>query len=246
MTSNEKVFGLLGKHLQHSFSKQYFDALFEKHAWPYRFDLFEVPSSEAVKEFFKEHTYLNGLAVTFPYKKMVMEMMDELDQSAEQTGAVNCIHFGEKRKGYNTDVIGLEAALKPIIPTDITNALILGNGGAAQAAKYVMRKLQIPFTVVTRQSTKDSITYQDLSKEIIQSHQLIIHCTPVGTYPNVDTMVELPVQFLDERHVVFDMVYNPGTTMLMEQCRLHGARVKNGLDMLYRQADANLEIWLAE
>ena len=237
--------GLIGKKLGHSFSKRYFENLFQERGIHGSFDLIEL---ENIKEFeaIKKFDY-KGLSVTIPYKESILTYLDELDESAAAIGAVNCIHFLEngKLRGYNTDLIGFEQSLIRLISerTDIKKALVLGTGGASKAVGQVLKKLSIDFVTVSRDKAKGQITYSEISREILEEHLLIINCTPLGMFPDVDTAPEIPYECLTKKYLLYDLVYNPEETLFLKKGKEKGATVKNGLEMLYLQAEAAWKIW---
>jgi shikimate dehydrogenase len=237
--------GLIGKKLGHSFSKRYFENLFQERGIHGSFDLIEL---ENIKEFesIKKLDY-KGLSVTIPYKETILTYLDELDESAAAIGAVNCIHFLEngKLRGYNTDMIGFEQSLNPLISerTDIKKALVLGTGGASKAVCQVLKKLSIDFVLVSRDSEKGQLTYSEISREILEDHLLIVNCTPIGMFPDVNAAPEIPYECLTKKHLLYDLVYNPEETLFLKKGKEKGATVKNGLEMLYFQAEAAWKIW---
>jgi shikimate dehydrogenase len=244
-----KQFGLLGKTLSHSFSKKYFTEKFEKlNLTDHTFELFEIPVIEEFPSLIESKPNLCGMNVTIPYKEQVMKYLDSLDISAQSVGAVNVIKFeanGEKI-GYNSDYYGFKTSLKNEFEHyDISpkHALILGTGGAAKAVIAALKELQIDYKIVSRDAFKSDFTYADLSEEIIKKHKLIINSTPLGTFPKVDECPEIPYKFLSNKHLLFDLVYNPAETLFMQKGKESGAFAQNGLDMLHLQAEKAWEIW---
>ncbi|SMC75259.1 shikimate dehydrogenase family protein [Moheibacter sediminis] len=234
-------FGLIGKNIAYSFSAKFFTEKFkteniENHFYGI-FDLNEI--SEVKNTFQIEH--LKGCNVTIPYKEQIIPFLDELDADAEKIGAVNCIKIQNGiKKGYNTDAVGFEKSIQPLLNSNHQNALILGDGGAAKAVKFVLEKLNIPFKTVTRSG---NFTYSDLNSEIIQNHQVIVNCTPVGTFPNIDNAPEIPYEFLTSQHLLYDLIYNPEKTKFLEWGEKNGTKIKNGYEMLVLQAEKSWEIW---
>ncbi|MFY8090663.1 MAG: shikimate dehydrogenase family protein [Chitinophagaceae bacterium] len=242
---NKNVFGLIGYPLTHSFSKKYFDEKFFKEKInDAHFELFSIPNIEAFNELITIEN-LKGLAVTIPYKKLVIPYLNEVDDVVKKLGACNCITLkNDFLKGYNTDVLGFEKSLLQHLKPNNNKALILGTGGAAAAVEFVLEKLNIDYLVVSREAKNNNcITYQSLNKETIQSHTLIINTTPLGTFPDVNDCPNIPYQFLSENHLLFDLVYNPSITKFMQKGLEKGASVANGFDMLVYQAEENWKIW---
>jgi shikimate dehydrogenase len=237
--------GLIGKKLGHSFSKRYFENLFQERDIHGSFDLIELEEINAF-EAIKKQDY-KGLSVTIPYKETIISYLDELDESAAAIGAVNCIHCLEngKLRGYNTDLIGFEQSLIPLISerTDIKKALVLGTGGASKAVGQVLKKLSIDFVIVSRDKAKGQLSYSEISQEILEDHFLIINCTPLGMFPEVDAAPEIAYESLTKQHLLYDLVYNPEETLFLKKGKERGATIKNGLEMLYLQAEAAWKIW---
>ncbi len=242
-----KQFGLIGFPLGHSFSKKFFTEKFENEQIDARYDLYEL---DDISKFISliENTELNGLNVTIPYKEKVIPFLDELDDTAEKIGAVNVIKFIREKnklalKGYNSDAIGFENSLKPYLESFHKKALILGTGGASKAINYVLNKLNIETTFVSRNASRGKLTYQELNQEIINDNLLIVNASPVGTFPHSDSCPEIPYQFLTEKHILFDVVYNPSETLFMIKGKEQGAQALNGESMLIGQAKAAWKIW---
>ena len=239
-----RAFGLLGKEIDYSFSRAYFAEKFQKEGYAncsYKnFDLEHARLIEALLE----ETEFAGLNVTIPYKQEVIPFMDHLDPVAKSIGAVNTIiRKNNGLWGYNTDAVGFEKALKESWQSPHQKALILGTGGASKAIAYVLRKNGIEFHWVSRKASGQTLSYADISPEVLQEHTLIINCTPLGTFPQTDLCPELPYYVLSAAHHLFDLVYNPEVTTFMKHGLEKGATVSNGYQMLVYQAEASWEIW---
>lgn len=240
-----RSYGLIGKPLTHSFSKRYFSEKFERESiLDASYELFEIDSIDQLSMLLLERPDLHGLNVTIPFKQSVLSLLSESHIPAE-LGACNCIRIVEGRCiGYNTDWIGFERSLRPLLEPRYRAALVLGTGGASLAVTYVLRQLGIPFTQVGRTlSAKAAVTYSQLSDADIQAHQLIINTTPLGTYPDIDSLPALPYQALGAGHLLYDLVYNPAISAFLQQGIKVGARVKNGEEMLQLQAEESWKIW---
>lgn len=242
-----RKFGLIGFPLGHSFSKKYFT---EKFARENRsdcvFELYEFPQVDNFRSVIEREKELEGLSVTIPYKEQIIPYLDALDPACERIGAVNCIRIREGKKvGYNTDYLGFKQSLTTWLGESIPNALVLGTGGASKAVQQALRDLNVAFLLVSRTKQKEQLTYQDLREDTswMQEYPLLINATPLGTYPHVEGMPELPLEQLDGRNLVYDLVYNPARTRLMQECLSRGGKVKNGQDMLELQAEAAWKIW---
>ena len=195
----------------------------------------------------KNNPNLKGLNVTIPYKQEVLKYIHELDEEAAQIGAINTIRFGAdgRLKGYNTDVVGFEKSLVPFLGAAIDqnlHALILGTGGASKAILYVLNKLRIKSTYVSRSANR-GIAYEQLDEQAVSQHRLIINCTPLGTYPDVDQAPPFPYSYLTEKHFLYDLVYNPEKTLFLKRGEERGAKTINGIPMLALQAEASWKIW---
>lgn len=243
-----KTFGLIGKVLVHSFSKNFFSKKFADESIDAHYELFEMPSADGLKSLIDSQKP-SGLNVTIPYKQDVIPMMDRMDETAAKIGAVNTIKFfylpdgSVKLMGFNTDVIGFENSLKPLLRPCHTQALILGTGGASKAVAYVLDKLGIQFKYVSRTAKNGGFAYEDLDQNVMQQYKLIVNCSPVGTFPDVDKAPAIPYQFVTPQHLLYDLVYNPELTMFCKLGQERGAVTKNGLEMLHGQAIASWEIW---
>ncbi len=236
-----KKFGLIGKNIAYSFSESYFNDKFRKESiLDSAYQLFDLKSISEIDELFQLEN-LKGFNVTIPYKEEIISYLDELNPEAEKIGAVNCVKIQNNKKiGFNTDAVGFENSLKPLLEKHHQKALILGDGGAAKAVKFALTKLDIEFKSVTR---KGELKFSDLNQEIISTHQLIINCTPVGTFPDLETSPDIPYEFLTDSHLLYDLIYNPEKTKFLQLGETQGAKIKNGYEMLVLQAEKSWEIW---
>ncbi len=240
------LYGLLGRNISYSFSRGYFSEKFEKEnikdSFYTNFDISEITD---FKKVIAENPNLKGMNVTIPYKEAVIPFLDELNETAAAIGAVNTIQFKEgKLIGHNTDYYGFQKSIEPFINTEIHHkALILGTGGAAKAVLYVMQLLDIPAKLVSRTSKPTQLTYGELSKEILESYQIIINTTPLGTFPNVNDKPNIPYQHLGKQHLLFDLIYNPTETSFLSEGKKRGTSIANGQSMLQLQAEKAWQIW---
>ncbi len=245
--SERTKLGLVGKNISYSFSKVYFLKKFEVlklSNLTYRnFDIPEI--SEFPFLIYQKEEEFKGFNVTIPYKQSIMCYLSEIDADAQKIGAVNTIKVTDKNEliGYNTDIYGFEHSLSPLLKQNHKNALVLGTGGASKAIAFVLDKLDIGYQLVSRVKSEQAISYADLSKEVIENHQLIINCTPLGTHPNIENYPEIPYQFLSDQHFLYDLIYNPSETTFLKKGNERGAITKNGLEMLELQAEKSWEIW---
>lgn len=233
--------GLIGKSLSHSFSKSYFEEKFKReNISDFSYELFELPDLQGIRTFIQQHPDLIGFNVTIPYKQAIIPYLDALSEEAAAVGAVNTVtiqHIDGQTiaKGFNTDIIGFRQSLKNVdIPG---HALILGTGGAAAAIIYVLENLGYRCTTVSRDPHR-GLPYSALTPEIIAQHKLIVNCTPLGTYPNINEKPDIPFNGISGDHILYDLVYNPEVTTFLKEGALRGARIQNGLAMLHAQAEA--------
>ncbi len=235
-----KTYGLIGKNISYSFSRNYFANKFKKEDIKNsQYINFDIDNLSELNNIFNTDNF--GFNVTIPYKEAIIPYLDSLDFHAEKIGAVNTIKLENGKKiGFNTDWIGFKKSIEPLLNSHHTKALILGTGGASKAVIYALDQLKIETLMVSRYG---EISYEDLSEEIIQNHAIIINCTPVGTFPNVDAAPEIPYHFITKNHLAYDLIYNPAETLFLKKCKEKGAVVKNGLEMLEIQAEASWKIW---
>lgn len=242
-----RKFGLIGYPLGHSFSKKYFTEKFVREGIQgCQFELYPIESISEFPQLMDRESSLEGLSVTIPYKEQVIPYLDALDPACAQIGAVNCIRIRVgKKTGFNTDYLGFKHSLQSWLGTEIPNALVLGTGGASKAVQQALRDLGTSFRIVSRNQIEGQLTYDDLrdQPEWLASHPLIINTTPLGTFPQVEDLPNIPLEQLHAAHRVYDLVYNPPITRLMQECIARGGTAKNGQDMLELQAEAAWSIW---
>lgn len=241
-----ELYGLLGKNISYSFSRNYFLNKFEREnisgADYVNFDIEDIGS---FKQLIESEPRLIGMNVTIPYKTSVLPLLDHISEEAKIIGAVNCIVITKNRQtiGYNTDYIGFKESLqKMVLPSD-KNALLFGDGGAAKAVKFVLEKLDINYQTVTRNPISQQLSFDALTPEKLSEYNLLINTTPLGTYPNVHAYPPIPLEGITAQHLVYDLIYNPEKTKLLTFAEAKGARIKNGYEMLVRQAEAGWKLW---
>jgi shikimate dehydrogenase len=245
----QSLLGLVGYPLSHSLSKLYFEEKFrlEKiHEWVY--ELLPVKKINELHTLLKQHPNLAGFNVTIPHKISIIPLLYKIDEVAKNIGAVNTVKVEHSKKavllyGYNTDCDGFESALLPVLEPSHNRALILGNGGSAKAVSFVLNKLKIPFKIVSREPGPDDLGYHELDSKLLKQYHLIINCSPVGMYPDIRQAPDIPYKFLTEKHLLFDLVYNPSLTRFLRNGRHQGTKVVNGMEMLKKQAERSWEIW---
>lgn len=245
--SDRTKFGLLGKDISYSFSKKYFIEKFQKlELSNLKYFNFDIPEIEEFPFliYHKEHEF-GGMNVTIPYKEKVIKYLDELDKEAEEIGAVNTIKFTSDNKliGYNTDTYGFQKSIEPLLKKHHTKALILGTGGASKAIAFTFKKLNIEYKYVSRRLTDDNFIYSTLNEEIISKYSIIVNCSPVGTFPNIEEAPAIPYEYITEKHLLFDLIYNPSETKFLKEGKIRGATIINGHKMLALQAEKSWAIW---
>lgn len=245
-----KKFGLIGFPLSHSFSQKYFTQKFEQLGLTdHQYGLYPIEKAEMLMEIIKNDAELVGINVTIPHKIAVMPLLDTLDEMAKGVGAVNVIKIDRSPDGNvyltgsNSDVVGFRESLRPLLKPAHKKALILGTGGASKAVEFALKELGIDYKFASRTASESAFAYEELSRELMDEYKVIINCSPLGTYPNVDNCPAIPYQYLTPEHLLYDLVYNPEETMFMKKGKAQGASVKNGLEMLHLQAERAWEIW---
>ncbi|MGZ4118699.1 MAG: shikimate dehydrogenase family protein [Bacteroidia bacterium] len=263
----QKLYGLIGYPLTHSFSKKYFTEKFEKeNIADSTYELFPIVSIDLLPQLIKDNPNLRGLNVTIPYKESVIPFLDELDETAKIVGAVNCIKMepglpagqtGNKDQksrltGFNTDVFGFRQSIKPFLENHHERALIMGTGGASKAVEFVLKEIGIDCYFVSRDKNEVSgIRYQDkkifsydeLNEYVLNAFKLIVNTTPVGMFPNINEAPQLPYDLISPSHLLYDLVYNPAETEFLKRGKEKGALIVNGLSMLHQQAEEAWRIW---
>lgn len=238
-----RKFGLIGYPLTHSFSKKYFTERFAAEGIDAVYKNYPISSIKAFRAL-QSTEDLEGINVTIPYKEQVIPYLDQVSAAVKEIGACNCIQYKEGIwTGHNTDVIGFEQSLLKHLNSSHDRALVLGTGGAAKAVWYVLRKMGIPYTKVSRTSGNETIAYESLTDETIATHPLIINTTPLGMFPNVDEYPNIQYGAIGQGHYLYDLVYNPAATKFLEKGAAQGATIANGEDMLVIQANESRRIW---
>ncbi|MDC1371644.1 shikimate dehydrogenase [Flavobacteriaceae bacterium] len=238
-----KIYGLIGKNINYSFSKKFFNNKFENEKINAVYINFDIKKIEEFKTIVTENN-ISGLNITIPYKESIINQLDYVDPTAKEIGAVNTIKFHNNiLSGYNTDYLGFYTSIKNIVNSN-TKALILGTGGASKAIAYTLKILKIKYLFVSRsKKNKNYINYNEISKEIINKHNLIINCTPLGTFPEINQIPQIPISLITNRHIVYDLIYNPSKSLLLKKSEENGATIINGYQMLENQAMESWKIW---
>ena len=241
----EGKYGLLGRNISYSFSRGYFGNKFEREGIAATYENFDIPDISYFQSILEQNPDLKGLNVTIPYKEQVLPFLTDLDPTAAKIGAVNTIKVlpNGDLKGFNTDYFVFSEALKPFLKPFHGKALILGTGGASKAIYYALNELQILPVFVSRSPQTGHLKYEDLDEKVMEEHLVIVNCTPLGTSPNTEAFPPIPIDLIGNRHFIFDLIYNPAETKLMELASKRGAVVSNGLKMLELQAEKSWLHW---
>ncbi|WP_394366913.1 shikimate dehydrogenase family protein [Blattabacterium cuenoti] len=247
-TDNKIIFGLIGKNIGYSFSRNFFLEKFKKESLSnVDYKIFDIEKIEKVSSIFRI-PYLIGCNVTIPYKTSIINFLTEITAEAKEIGSVNVVKIIRKKKiiGYNTDIIGFQLSFEKdmkFFHEKNPNALILGTGSVSKTISFVLKNLGISYQFVSRRKRKYFLSYDDLNKDILETHKIIINCTPVGTYPNINSCPLVPYQFISKKHYFYDLVYNPNKSLFLKKAEKKGAFIRNGLEMLNIQANESWKIW---
>lgn len=241
-------YGLIGYPLGHSFSKGYFNEKFESEGIDAEYSNFEISSIEALNAIIAANPNLKGFNVTIPYKQQVIPFLKEMSNEAKAIGAVNVVKVTRKGnnvtlKGYNSDCIGFSRSIEPMLAPYHKKALILGTGGASKAVKYALENLGLETKYVSRTVKDGCFTYNELTPATLHEYNVIVNCTPLGMYPNIEQCPQIPYEALDNTNLLYDLIYNPDQTLFLKKGKEQGAQTKNGLEMLLLQAFASWEFW---
>ena len=244
-----RKFGLIGYPLGHSFSKKYFsDKFINENISDCQYELYPLSSIDLLEDLIFSNSDLCGLNVTIPYKSAVIKFLDSIDEQAQSVGAVNVLKLRRSSgkveiKGFNSDIDGFRNSINPYLGEKVTNALVLGTGGAAKAVCYVLREFGIKITSVDIIKLEGVLNYPDITDDILTSNQLIVNTTPLGMFPNILTKPDLNYNCLNKEHILFDLVYNPELTAFLKEGKKKGCTTISGIKMLYGQAERSWEIW---
>ncbi len=241
-----KQFGLVGRNISYSFSKNYFTEQFQKNnTQDCTYENFDIQDINEFSKIIQNNPDLIGLNVTIPYKETVIPFLTKLSDNALKIGAVNVIKITKEGEiiGDNSDYYGFKKALEPLLQPHHTQALILGTGGASKAVAFALEQLGIAYTFVSRKISENTINYSQLNAENFKKYQIVINTTPLGTSPNTEVFPEIPYQYFNSKYIAFDLIYNPSETQFLKKAKEHGAVIKNGQEMLIFQAEKAWEIW---
>lgn len=230
-------YGIIGKPLEHSYSAKYFTQKFAEEGIAADYRLYEMDNLEEISNVMQ---YLYGFNVTYPYKETILSHLSAIDPVAEEIGAVNVVSQG---KGFNTDWIGFRDSITPYLRSTDTQVLVLGTGGVSKAVQYALQQMGLHYTLVSRKPSDGILGYKNITNEILQAHNVVVNCTPLGMLPDIHSKPNIPYDFITHAHLMYDCVYNPECSAFLTEGMKRGARVVNGLKMLYLQADEAWKIW---
>ena len=242
---NIKRYGLIGRNIEYSFSRGYFKQKFEIESLNnFSYENFDLKQIDEIKNLLTQDD-LFGFNVTSPYKREVIPFLNHLSPAATEINAVNTIKFEKdgSLSGHNTDVYGFEKSLREIIAEIPEKALILGTGGASSAVAYVLKKMNIETSFVSRRKGENLIRYDAINKSVIRENLLIVNSSPVGTFPNISEAPNLPYEYLTEHHILYDLIYNPHETLFLKRGKKRNCKISNGQKMLEYQAEKSWHIW---
>ena len=246
----KKIYGIIGNPLGQSASPAFFNKKFTDEGIDAEYLPFELQSIEELPQILEKHPTLSGFNVTIPYTLQIKQFLAGISDEAKEIDAVNVVKVkhdddGTPRLyGYNSDVIGFSRSIAPMLTADDKKALVLGTGGASKAIIYALRQLGLEVQSVSRNAGETAIAYSDLTPETVSAHTVIVNCTPLGMVGHgVDQCPDIPYSALTDRHILYDIVYNPENTLFLQKGRQRGARTKSGYEMWYLQALASWEIW---
>tara|TARA_B100000700_G_scaffold136805_1_gene152769 strand:+ start:114 stop:971 length:858 start_codon:yes stop_codon:yes gene_type:complete len=260
-----KNIGIIGYPLGHSLSPGMHNYLYKSLAINAHYNKWEISELNLKNEFIRiTNENFIGANVTVPYKEKIIPFLDELDSDSKITGAVNTIlKQNGKLLGFNTDIYGIRECLnKKFSDEDIDNVVLLGSGGAAKAVMYVLLQRGLKnISIINRtklntnqmldnfKNYKFNSEYLDfddkdkINQKCMESN-LIINTTTIGMKgSSMEGISPLDIKSINNKNVVFDLVYNPRITKLVEIANNKNAEIIEGIDMLVYQAIRSIEIW---
>lgn len=244
----KKHYGLIGNPLSHSFSAQYFQEKFLKEGFTDAdYHLFPMADIGEIRNFIRTQS-LSGFNVTIPYKSAILKVLDEISDTARETGAVNVVKCTYRNgelflSGHNTDAPAFRSTMEKLPVSKGTKALVLGSGGASRAVTFALKTSGYDFKIVSRNPGEGKILYPEVTPAVLSDHLLIINTTPLGMYPDTGHCPALPYEAFTNRHIAYDLVYNPSQTLFLKKAKENGAMTINGLEMLHTQAELAWKIW---
>ncbi|MED9995448.1 MAG: shikimate dehydrogenase [Paludibacteraceae bacterium] len=243
-----KEYGIIGNPLSHSYSPTFFNEKFVQKGIKSAYHAFDIASIEGFLPIVEQRPLMRGFNVTIPYKQEVMPYLHQIDSNAQAIGAVNVVKVETKDgkpylTGYNTDWYGFTRSIQPLLKPWHTKALVLGTGGASKAITYALTQLGITYKLASRTPKDGQFSYQDITPAIMEEYTIIINTTPVGMFPNIKECPNIPYQYITNKHLAFDLTYNPIRTLFLQQAEMKGATIRNGWEMFVYQALRSYQIW---
>ena len=259
ITAKTRRFAVLGESLAHTWSPQIHNSLFHAAQLDAVYLPVTVPKDKLVSAVDVLRSCFCGFNVTIPYKEQIIPLLDEIDAAARACGAVNTVENRNGRLiGHITDGLGMLRAIEESsVNTQAVSTLILGGGGAARVAAYEFLSRDGSVTLAVRNMDKGKRLACELADTqhdgmarirvcpldaVDGAHDILINCTPVGMYPKVNAC---PVtnEVISRCQAVFDAVYNPRMTQLMQHAVNAGIPAIEGLGMLFYQAVEAQKFW---
>jgi 3-dehydroquinate dehydratase/shikimate dehydrogenase len=259
LTRASEIYGVIGNPIGHSRSPLLHNAALKASGRDGVYLPFEVDDArEFLRDFVRPATKkldwnLRGLSVTIPHKLAVMSQLDALDATAQAVGAVNTIVVeGARLIGYNTDVAGAMQPLAEQFELQGARVAVLGAGGAARAVCYGLRQHRAEVTIYARDLGKAQSLAQEFNARsdslarFAGQCDVVINCTPIGMKGFGENQSPVKPESLQGVKLVYDLVYNPQATQLLDDARQAGCRTLGGLTMLVAQAAEQFRLWTGE
>jgi shikimate dehydrogenase len=263
INAHTQLCGLLGNPVEHSLSPAIHNAAFEKLGLNFVYLAFNVEDLPGAVKGLRSLGNLRGFSVTIPHKVAIMPLLDDVEQTAKNIGAVNTIVIEHGRLiGSNTDASGaLRALTEAGAALRGEKVVMLGSGGAARAIAFALAagagiaKLTLlgidekeraglvkDLKAKTSLQLADGTITDDALRRAIEESKALLHCTPLGMYPKVHESC-VPASLLKPHLTVMDIVYNPLDTRLLTEARAAGCKTIRGIEMFLNQAVGQFELW---
>ncbi len=261
VNASTKLYCIFGNPVKHSLSPVIQNAAFESAGLNAVYLAFEV---EDIKNGVSAMKTLDiiGASITIPFKTDVMDHLNDIDSLAEDIGSVNTLHnVNGKITGYNTDGYG---ALNALLDNDVTikgaNVLIIGNGGSARAVAFTLLQEGADIIIAGRnidkilrlvndlKKKKNDVKHtliKDIAPEFMKQIDIIINTTPIGMTPDIE-ISSIDESLIIGKHVIFDIVYSPDMTRLLQIAKSKNCKIIRGIEMLINQGAKQFEIWTGE
>lgn len=261
ISGNTKVCGIIGHPIDHTLSPAMHNAAFRELGLDLIYIAFEVESEHLHESISGIRSLgIHGLNVTIPHKEDVINYLDEIDPEAKKIGSVNTIvNRDSQLVGYNTDGIGAIKALKDNkVELKEKKILLLGAGGSAKSIAFTLSKFVKKIMILNRTEERAKkltdnlklmfdieITWDHLSQEAVRQNlidaDILINATSIGMNPKSENLIKS--EWLTSRICIFDIVYSPNGTKLIQNAKRIGAKAIDGIDMLVYQGAMTFKIW---